>query len=228
MLLAATAGVATAQPQPYPPPSSEDAPPPDAYGEPPQPGPYDQPPPSGAYAQPAPPAGQYAPPPPDAEGPGATYDPRAQLYDREYAQRYSEWAAQNCIDRRNNTIAGAAIGGVFGALLGAGVAGHHDRGAGAVIGGALGATTGAALGANSAACPPGYAVRAGAPAFAAPPVYGYAYPPQVVYGPAWYNPWIWSGGAWVYRPYRYWYWSNGAYWRPGYHPGHWRYRYRRW
>ena len=33
-------------------------------------------------------------------------------------------------------------------------------------------------------------------------------PPIVVYdAPTWYNPWIWYGGAWIYRPYpyhRYW------------------------
>jgi hypothetical protein len=125
------------------------------------------------------------------------------------------------------------IGGAMGAILGAGVAGHGSHGAGAAIGGALGATTGAVVGSNSgagAACPPGYVVRSGAPAFAyaPPPAYAYAYPPEVIYGPAWYNPWIWSGGAWVYRPYRDWYWRNGAYWAPGYRPGPWRYHYRRW
>jgi hypothetical protein len=175
----------------------------------------------------APPAGQYAPPPPGAATPGAVYDEGSQSYDRSYAQSYAEWAAQNCIDQRNNTIAGAAIGGVMGAILGAGVAGHRDQAAGAVMGGALGATAGAAIGANSgAACPPGYVVRQGAPAYvyAPPPPYGrsYAYPPEAIYGPAWYNPWVWTGGVWVYRPYRYWYWNNHAYWGPGYRPGRWR------
>lgn len=168
----------------------------------------------------APPPGQYAPPPPGADTPGAVYDPRAQTYDRDYAQHYSEWAAQNCIDQRNNTIAGAAIGGVMGAILGAGAAGRHEQGAGAVIGGALGATAGAAIGAGSGpTCPPGYVARDGAPGF----VYG---PPA--YGPGWYNPWVWTGGVWVYRPYRYWYWHNRPYWPPGYRPGRWEYRYHRW
>jgi hypothetical protein len=190
---------------------------------------------SAASAQPAypppsaPPAGQYAPPPPGADLPGALYDDPAQRYDRDYAQRYAEWAAQNCIDQRNNTIAGAAIGGVMGAILGSGVAGRHDQAAGALVGGALGATAGAAIGSNAGAkCPPGYVVRPGAPTFVYAPPPGYAYPAEVIYGPPWYDPWVWTGRVWVFRPYRYWYWHNHAYWRPGYHPGHWVYHYRRW
>jgi hypothetical protein len=178
---------------------------------------------------PAPPPGEYAPPPEGAEPPGSVYGPRAQYYDRDYAQRYSQWAAQNCIDQRNNTVAGAAIGGVMGALLGAGVAGHHDQGAGAVVGGALGATAGAAIGHNAGAdCPPGYYVRAGAPVFAYPGPAPYPYPPNVIYGPGWYTPWVWYGGQWVYRPYRYWYWGHRTYWGPYYRPGPYHYRYHRW
>lgn len=188
-----------------------------------------------AVAQPygppiAPPQGQYAPPPPGAEARGAIYDPRAQAYDRDYAQRYSEWAAQYCENRQrsNNTAAGAVIGGVLGAVIGSNVAGRHDRGAGAVAGGALGAVAGAAIGNNAStnpgSCPPGYVVRPGAPAFA----YGPGYSTAVVVGPSWYNPWFWSGDRWVYRPYRYWYWNNRTYWRPDYHPGRWQYRYHRW
>jgi hypothetical protein len=185
--------------------------------------PPDSPPPA------APPAGQYAPPPPGAEASGSSYDDQSQQYDRDYADRYSRWAADNCVDRRNNnTAAGAIIGGVLGAIIGSNASGRHDRGAGTVVGGALGATAGAAIGANSgasAACPPGYMVRSGAPVFA---YGGPAYPPEVVYGPGWYNPWVWAGGRWVYRPYRYWYWNNRAYWRPGWRAGPYAYRYRRW
>jgi hypothetical protein len=174
----------------------------------------------------APPAGQYAPPPAGSETAGSTYDQRAQQYDRAYADQYSRWAAQNCIDQRNNTVAGAAIGGVLGAVLGSSVAGHGAHAAGAVAGGALGATAGAVIGSNATnACPPGYVVAPGAPAFYdADP----AYPVEVVYGPAWYQPWVWVDGRWVYRPYRYWYWTNQAYWRPNWRPGPWRYHYHRW
>jgi len=164
--------------------------------------------------QDVPPQGQYAPPPPGYQDNGASYDNRAQQDDRAYGQRYSQWAAQYCVDRRNNnTAAGAIIGGVFGAVLGAGIAGPRNAGAGALVGGALGAGTGAAIGSSSSAgagCPPGYVIRAGAPAF----YYG-GYGPGVVYAPAWYRPWVWSGGRWTYYPYRSWYWSHRSYWRPG-------------
>ncbi len=176
----------------------------------------------------APPSGQYAPPPPGAERPGAVYDDRDQRYDRDYAERYSQWASQYCVDRRNNnTAAGAIIGGVLGAVLGSNVSGRGSRTGGSIVGGMLGATAGAAIGANSESsrCPPGYMMRAGAPGFYyGPPAYG----GPVAYGPGWYNPWFFEGGVWIYRPYRYWYWSHDAYWRPGWRPGPWDYHYRRW
>jgi hypothetical protein len=197
------------------------------YDQGPPPG-YDQgPPPQGDYDRGAgPPQGQYAPPPPEAQMAGA-YDERTQQSDREYAQRYSEWAAQNCVDRRhNNTAAGAVIGGILGAVIGGNVAGRGEHFGGAVVGGALGATAGAAVGSASTdtrGCPPGYAIRVGAPAFYyGAPGYGYGY------APGWYNPWVWSGGVWVYRPYRAWYWGHPRYWRPGFHGRAWRDRYHRW
>jgi hypothetical protein len=166
---------------------------------------------------PPPPPGGYGPPPGQAEPPppgGQAYDERAQQADQVYAQQYQDWAARYCVDQRNNNVAaGAVIGGVFGALLGAGVAGRHSRGAGAAIGGALGAGTGAAVGASqsNSYCPPGYVLRAGAPPFAyAGPYYGGPY----YGGPGWYNPWVWYGGRWTYYPYRSWYWH-----RHGYGPG---------
>jgi hypothetical protein len=202
-------------------------------------GAYQGPPPQGAYqgAQQysggppvAPPAGQYAPPPPGYEGQGAVYDDRAQQYDRGYADRYSQWAARYCVDKRNNnTAAGAIIGGILGAVIGSNVSGRHSKTGGSIIGGALGATAGAAIGSNSATspdCPPGYFIRSGAPRFYyAPPGYG---PPPAYYAPDWYNPWFFEGGVWLYRPYRYWYWSHNDYWRPDYRPGRWDYHYRRW
>jgi hypothetical protein len=210
--LALEATAAGAQPPAYGPPPS--------YG--PQPG-YGPPPPGGPPV--GPPSGQYAPPPPGYEGQGAVYDDRAQNYDREYADRYSQWAARYCVDKRNNnTAAGAIIGGILGAVVGSNVSGRHSKTGGSIIGGALGATAGAAIGSNSASsssCPPGYYARSGAP--------GFGYGPGPVYaGPAWYNPWFFERGVWVYRPYRYWYWTHDAYWRPGWRPGRWDYHYRRW
>ncbi len=174
-----------------------------------------------------PPAGQYAPPPAGAGTAGPGYDDRAQRDDRDYADRYAEWASRYCVDRRDNRAAGALIGGVLGAVAGSGLTGHGDHTAGAFVGGAVGATAGAAIGANAdtkAACPPGYVVARAAPVF----YYEPAYPVTAVYGPAWYQPWVWVDGRWVYRPYRYWYWTHRAYWRPDWRPRPWVYHYRRW
>jgi hypothetical protein len=169
----------------------------------------------------APPQGQYAPPPPGYEQGGA-YDQQAEQADQAYAEQYSRWSAQNCVDRQNNnTAAGAVIGGVLGAALGA-AAGGRNPGAGAAVGGLLGAGTGAAIGSTSSpggGCPPGYVIRAGAPAFywGGPAVVGWA--------PAWYHPWVWAGGRWVYHPYRSWYWGHRTYWHPGWHGRYWRHPY---
>jgi hypothetical protein len=181
------------------------------------------PPPGGGYpSDSAPPQGQYAPPPPGYEQGGA-YDDQSQQADQRYAAQYSQWAAQYCVDRHNNNVAaGAVIGGVLGAALGA-AAGGRNPGAGAALGGLFGAGTGAAIGSTSSpggGCPPGYVIRAGAPAFY------WGGPGVVAWAPAWYHPWVWAGGRWVYHPYRSWYWGHRGYWHPG-----WRgrpYRERRW
>ena len=53
-------------------------------------------------------------------------------------------------------------------------------------------------------------MRPGARAFVyGGPVYG----PSVYAYPTWYNPWVFSGGRYVYRPYRSWYAQNRRYWR---------------
>jgi len=180
---------------------------------------------------PRPPPGTFAPPPPGAEGPGAIYDRRSQLWDRDHAQRRAEWAARYCVDarRRNNAGAGAVIGGVMGAIIGSNVAGSGSRGAGTVAGGALGAMAGAAVGSSttptrSDACPPGFVVIAGAPAFR----FGPGFSAAAVSGPSWYSPWFWTGDRWVFRPYRYWWWDNQGFWQPGWRHGRWSYSYRRW
>jgi hypothetical protein len=176
-------------------------------------------PPPGGPSDVAPPSGQYAEPPPGTQE-GADYDDQSQQQDEAYAEAYSRWSAQYCVNQANNTAAGALIGGILGAGIGAAVS--HNAGRGALVGGAIGAGTGAVAGAASSpgGCPPGYVVAAGAPAFA----YG---GPYVAWAPAWYNPWVWVGGRWVYHPYRHWYWAHRAYWRPGWHarPPRWR---RRW
>jgi hypothetical protein len=176
-------------------------------------------PPPGGASDYAPPAGQYAEPPPGTEE-GSAYDDQAQQQDEAYADEYSRWAAQYCVSQANNTAAGAVIGGILGAGIGAAVS--HNAGRGALVGGAIGAGTGAVAGAASTpgGCPPGYVIAAGAPAFA----YG---GPSVAWAPTWYRPWVWAGGRWVYHPYRHWYWAHRAYWRPGWHARPWRWH-RRW
>jgi hypothetical protein len=106
-------------------------------------------------------------------------------------------------------VAGAIVGGALGALTGAAITG---RGGGAAAGGAVGAIAGAAVGSSapSDSCPPGYVVRAGAPAVVyAGPYYG----PAVVYGPGPYRRWIWVGDHWAYAPYPPAYWAGPVYWR---------------
>jgi hypothetical protein len=174
---------------------------------------------SGGAADSAPPPGQYAEAPPGT-GEGSAYDDQSQQADEAYADSYSRWAAQYCVNQANNTAAGAVIGGILGAGIGAAVS--HNAGRGALVGGAIGAGTGAVAGAASSpgGCPSGYVIAAGAPAF----VYA---GPYVAWAPAWYHPWAWVGGRWVYHPYRNWYWAHQAYWHPGWRarPVRWR---RRW
>ncbi len=183
--------------------------------------------PSGSYAPPpgsdvesAPPQGQYAEPPQGVEE-GSVYDDQAQQQDEAYATEYSRWAARYCVNQANNTAAGALIGGILGAGIGA--ATSRNAGKGALVGGAIGAGAGAVAGAASSqgGCPPGYVIAGGAPAFV------YAGGPYVTWAPAWYRPWVWVGGRWVYHPYRHWYWAHRAHWRPGWHRKHWRWH-RRW
>jgi hypothetical protein len=214
--LAATAlsagGSAWAQQPPPPPPDDSSQ-----YNGPPPNGPqgqYDQP--QGQYNGPPGqdngPQGQYNVPPPPGYQPGQDQDdvsPQAREQDERYSYEAERWAEENCIEQReNNTAAGAVIGGVLGAIIGGGIAGPYNRGAGIVAGGALGAVAGGAVGRSANSdnpnCPPGYALRPGAPAFYAGPVYG----DEFYAAPGWYDPWIWYGGHWLYRPYpyhRYWY-----------------------
>ena len=192
VLAAATTAQASFAQAPPPPPQGYDQPPPPPTGYNPQA--------QGGYADPA------LQPPPGYSGQDAQRDasPQERDYDRNYAYAAEQWSAANCIrQEQNRTAAGAIIGGVLGAVIGSSAAGRGSRGAGAVIGGALGATAGGAI-ANSQGpgCPPGFALRPGAPAFYGPPGV------VVAYGaPDWYNPWLWYDGRWVYRPYpyhRYW------------------------
>lgn len=167
-----------------------------------------------------PPQGQYAPAP-QGTAEGGTYEDQQQQADEAYAQAYDEWAARYCVNQANNTVAGALIGGILGAGIGAAVT--HNPATGAAIGGAIGAGTGAVAGASygGGACPPGYGIAPGAPAF-------YYASPYYAWAPAWYHPWVWYGGRWVYHPYRYWYWNHRAYWRPGWRAREWRWYRRHW
>ena len=190
------AGSALAQPLPPPPPPGADQYPPPPGGDP--------------YAPPG--GGSYNMPPPPGYQPGDNRDdasPQARDEDQRYSYAAEQWAAQNCVAQRaENSTTGAVIGGLLGALVGGGLAGRRDRGVGIVAGGAVGAVTGSAIGgsqANNPNCPPGYGLRPGAVAFYPGAVYG----PAVVYAaPTWYDPWLWYGNHWIYRPYpyhRYWY-----------------------
>jgi hypothetical protein len=195
-------------PQGYQPPPQGYQAPPQGYGQQPQQG-YDQngypPPPAGYNPQGGP--DQSLAPPPGYTAQDAQQDAAQRAYDAQYAAAAQGWFQANCIrQEQNRTAAGAIVGGILGAVIGSSVAGRHDRGAGAVVGGALGAVAGGAV-ANSSGpgCPSGYVLRSGAPAFYyGPPPGGVA----VVYdAPTWYNPWVFYGGSWVYRPYpyhRYW------------------------
>lgn len=240
--LATTLGPVAATAQGYPPPPPTSYPPPPGAYPPPPPGSY--PPPPGAYPpstpngypdspsaypppEPAPPqgysAGQVPPPPPGYVPPPDAA--AARDADARYAADAQAWARDNCVKAHGNVGAGAVIGGVLGAIIGGSLAGRHDGGGAVVAGAALGAVGGAAVasasGSNetSPGCPPGFVVRARAPAYA------YTAPTYVYAAPGWYQPWVFIGGAWIYRPYPYhdWYWHTyrGPGWRGGWH-GDWR------
>ncbi|MGH6992598.1 MAG: hypothetical protein ACRED8_02025 [Caulobacteraceae bacterium] len=156
----------------------------------------------GVQAQPDEPRYNVPPPPgySSADEAQAESD-EARSEDDRYSYEAEQWAAHNCYRQRaNNTAAGAVIGGLLGAVIGSGLSGRYHHAEGAFAGGAVGALAGGAIGSSSSPeCPPGYVLRAGAPAFAPGPVYG-----GVIYtAPGWYDPWIWYGDHWIYRPYPY-------------------------
>lgn len=180
-------------------------------------------PPAYAAAPPPPPPAGYdgsqPPPPPPGYRPGAE-DAGRSAQDQQYAAYAQQWEQAYCVRAHANTGAGAVLGGAAGALLGSGLAGRHDRGAGALLGAGVGALGGAAVANNSAGnatspgCPPGYVTREGAP----PLAYGAGYPAAPAYAyaaPDWYQPWVYYGGAWAYRPYPYHAWYYRHYYRPG-------------
>ncbi len=152
---------------------------------------------------------QYNVPPPSDYKPAPgryVQSDRDQAEDDRYSREAERWAAANCVaERRDNATAGAVIGGLVGAIAGAGLAGRHDGAPAAILGAGAGAAAGSTIAKNtSPECPPGYVVRAAPEPFYAPSFY-----PDVVYvAPPWYDPWVWYGGHWIYRPYpyhRFWY-----------------------
>ena len=238
------------QDQGYPPPAGyRQAPQNDGYGGPSGAPGYGAapPPPPGGYSpdgsqSPQGYAGYPSPPPPPPQGydgsqppsPPPGYQPgpdavRQQAQDQQYAAYAQQWAQAYCVKAHGDAGAGAVIGGIAGALLGSGVAGRGNRGAGAIIGGGVGAVGGAAIAdsagssATSPGCPPGFVTRAGAPAFS---YGGYGGEPYAYAAPGWYRPWVYYGGAWVYRPYPYHVWYYGHYGRPYYGRPYYRYRHR--
>ena len=179
-----------------------------------------------ATPQPPPPPGYQGDETPPPQGyQGGAPDARQQAQDEHYAEYAERWAQENCVKSHGNVMAGAAIGGIFGAIIGSGLAGGDDRGAGALVGAGAGALAGGAIASNagnetSPGCPPGYVVRSGAPAF----YYGGG--PIYYAAPGWYHPWSWYGDRWVFRPYPYhvWYYQHydrddwrGERWRDGDH-----------
>jgi hypothetical protein len=189
-----------------------------------------QPPPQGGYGQ-----DQYggAPPPPPPPPPGYDgtqppppppgYDPRAyaadQARDAQLAAQAQAWSQANCVKAHGNAGEGAVLGGLFGAIIGSGLAGRGSHGTGALAGAAVGAAGGAVIASNvgsnetSPGCPPGYVLRDGAAPLYVAPAYAYA-------APGWYNPWVFYGGAWVFRPYPYHAYYYHAYYRGGYRGYH--------
>jgi hypothetical protein len=224
MTVAALPSAAAAQPyQRYDPPPQGDQPPPGYNDQ----GSYDddQGPPQNYNQAPPPrysedrgytdnqPQPGYSDEPPPAGYDGGPPDPRQQAQDQQYASSAEAWARDNCVKSGGNVAAGAIFGGTFGAIIG----GITGGGRGAAWGAGLGGLGGAALAAGSQqtspGCPPGYVVRRDAPAFAYGPAYDY-------YAPAAYDPWIWYGNAWVYRPYPYHTWYYRHYGRGGGYPDH--------
>jgi len=164
-----------------------------------QPGPYT--PPNDGYDR-APPRydNSQPPPPPPGYQPGPN-DQRLAEQDRYYADQAQRWAAENCVKSRGDAGGGALLGGLLGAIIGHSVGSRGDRGTSTVAGAVIGGVGGAAIGSSSGeqtspGCPPGYVVRRG--------VQPYYFGPEYIYAaPAWYHPWFYYGGRWVYRPYPY-------------------------
>ncbi len=156
--------------------------------------------------------GRQPPPPPPGYSPDAQ-NAQQQAQDQQYAAYAQRWAQDYCVKAHGNAGEGAVLGGLFGAIIGSGFGGRHSHGTDALAGAAVGAAGGAAIAssagsnATSPGCPPGYVVRDGAPPF----YYGAG--PYVYAAPGWYNPWVFYGGAWVYRPYPYHVWYYHHYYR---------------
>ena len=90
-----------------------------------------------------------------------------QAQDAQFAAQAQQWAEANCVKAHGNAGEGAVLGGLFGAVIGSGLAGRGSHGVGALAGAAVGAGAGAAIAsstgsnATSPGCPPGYVLRDG-------------------------------------------------------------------
>lgn len=144
--------------------------------------------------------GRQTPPPPPGYQPGP-YDAQIAQQDRYYADRAQQWAEQNCVKSRGDGATGALLGGLLGAIIGHSVGSRGDRGTATVAGAVIGGVGGAAIasssdGRTSPGCPPSYVIRRN--------VQPYYFEADYVYAaPAWYHPWYFYEGRWVYRPYPY-------------------------
>jgi len=157
----------------------------------------------GAPPPPPPPGYNGDQPPPPPPGYNPSQDSAAQqAQDAQFAAQAQAWAQANCVKAHGNAGEGALLGGLFGAVIGSGLAGRGSHGEGALAGAAVGAAGGAVIASNtgsnatSPGCPPGYVLRDGAAPLYYGPAFAYA-------APGWYHPWVYYGGAWVFRPYPY-------------------------
>jgi hypothetical protein len=167
-----------------------------------------------SYDRAPPPGYDGTRPPPPPRGWSADGDQGAyQAEDDRFAYGAEQWAQNNCVKSQNNAGVGAVVGGLIGALVGNAASGRRDRTGGTLAGAAVGAAGGAIVGGASSnqtspGCPPGYVVRGGAANFA------YGGQGFVYAAPAWYRPWVFNGGRWLYRPYPYHRFYARHYWRP--------------
>ena len=102
-----------------------------------------------------------------------TAQPAAAQYYQSYHDEHVAVQQQCSRARTNNTVAGAAIGGIAGAVLGSQAGARGHRGDGSLLGAVVGAATGAAIARSNTRC--------GQVQGSYDPYYGEAYPREYGY-----------------------------------------------